>query len=145
MEFNMDKYYLYKEYYNYRINKIERINNKTVRMDYNTLIKKEDFEKEVVELTEKEVDDYKNLLTKLALKSPKTERKISDFRYEIGRLENSIQGLSEFVSVDIKTDELQETINNLKMELDNILHPIIEINNTRFKFKWVNDFEKVEG
>lgn len=140
----MDCYYLYENNSRYRINKIEKINKNTIRMDYNTLIDKKDFKDKVIQLSEKEIEDYKNLIIKTIEPSYDIKKRINDFVSEIELLERNVTDLSRFISVDVKVDDLQETINNLKNELDNIIHPVIEINNTRFKFKCVDDFEKVE-
>ena len=55
--YDMEDLYLYKSYGSYRIGQIEKVNEKTIRMDWDTKIPKDEFNK-VYKLTEEEASIY---------------------------------------------------------------------------------------
>lgn len=71
MELEIGKEYLVKEYSNWRILKLERINKHEYRFEYSVYIRKEDVDEKVIELNQDTVKTFKKLkmYTESALKA----------------------------------------------------------------------------
>lgn len=129
--YDMDALYLYNDGWQYRIGRIQKVNEKSLRMQYGTKVLKEDF-KDVHKLTEEE---RSSLNTELVKKLSKSISNIKDVISLVKSLKSSLLG-SELVCVDIT--KLQDKLDMLNDILADEIKPII-LNNEKYDF---NDFSE---
>lgn len=137
--YDMNSLYLYyNDWGNYEIGKIEKINDKSIRMEHDTKIKKEEFDK-VYKLTNEEIKIFrKELIKNLSTCVDEIKRML----YSVRELQSALD-TSEFACID--SDKLQEQLNLLNEKLSEELPKTFKINNEEFKFEdYGEDIEKVE-
>jgi hypothetical protein len=124
--YDLNALYLFNDGYGYRISRIEKVNEKSIRMEQGRKINKEDF-KHTYKLTEDEVKIFNRELIK----------KLSDSTYGIKKMISSICNLKDSLKdselVCVNTIKLQGTLD----ELNNLLEKEIEafkINNMKLNF-----------
>lgn len=125
--YDLDAYYLY-EHCGYNISKIEKINDKSIRMSRGHTIKKVDFDRLCYKLTNQEADLFKREAIK----------KLSDITYDIKKLNTEIclleKALINSRFVGIKTDELQAELNRLANYIKSLDLKPIEVGNKSIEF-----------
>lgn len=125
--YDMEDLYLYKSYGSYRIGQIEKVNEKTIRMDWDTKIPKDEFNK-VYKLTEEEASIYRGEL----IKKLSTVYREAQSMIETLNKTRVILRSSEFLALD--TDKLQSKIDELTHLIEQQLPSSITINGDEFKF-----------
>lgn len=125
--YNMEDLYLYKSYGSYRIGQIEKVNEKTIRMDWDTKIPKDEFDK-VYKLTEEEASIYRGEL----IKKLSTMYREAKSMIETLNKTRVILRSSEFLALD--TDKLQSKIDELTHLIEQQLPSSITINGDEFEF-----------
>ena len=125
--YDMEDLYLYKSYGSYRIGQIEKVNEKTIRMDWDTKIPKDEFDK-VYKLTEEEASIYRGEL----IKKLSTVYREAKSMIETLNKTRVILRSSEFLALD--TDKLQSKIDELTHLIDQQLPSNITINGDEFEF-----------
>lgn len=123
--YDMEALYLYNDDWQYRVGKIEKINDKSIRMQFNTKIKKENF-KSIHKLTDEEVKIFRKELIK---KLSNTTERIRNTLASINRLNSALQS-SNLVCVN--SDNLQKKLNSLSEILSKELPKVIKIDNKDF-------------
>lgn len=137
--YDMEGLYLYKSYSSYRIGQIEKVNEKTIRMDWDTRIPKDEFNK-VYKLTEEEASIYRGeLIKRLSV----IHREAKSMIETLNKIRVVLRS-SEFVAVD--TDKLQSKIDELTHLIEQQLPSRITINSDEFEFyDYTSDrLEKIE-
>lgn len=137
--YDMEDLYLYKSYSSYRIGQIEKVNEKTIRMDWDIKIPKDEFDK-VYKLTEEEANIYKGeLIKRLSVVHSEAKYMIET----LSKIKIVLRG-SEFVTLD--TDKLQSRIDEMTRLIEQQLPSCITINGDKFKFyNYTSDrLEKIE-
>ena len=137
--YNMEDLYLYKSYGSYRIGQIEKVNEKTIRMDWDTKIPKDEFDK-VYKLTEEEASIYRGEL----IKKLSTMYREAKSMIETLNKTRVILRSSEFLALD--TDKLQSKIDELTHLIEQQLPSSITINGDEFEFceHTADRLEKIE-
>lgn len=125
--YDMEDLYLYKSYGGYRIGQIEKVNEKTIRMDWDTKIPKDEFNK-VHKLTEEEASIYRGEL----IKKLSTVYREAKSMIETLNKTRVILRSSEFLALD--TDKLQSKIDELTHLIEQQLPSSITINGDEFEF-----------
>ena len=125
--YDMEGLYLYKDYSSYRIGQIEKVNEKTIRMGWDTRIPKDEFDK-VYKLTEEEASIYRGELIKRLSVMHREAKSMIETLNKIRVVLRS----SEFVTVD--TDKLQSKIDELTHLIEQQLPSGITINGDEFEF-----------
>lgn len=137
--YDMEALYLFKDHSSYRIGQIERVNEKTIRMGWDTKIPKDEFDK-VYKLTEEEANIYKGeLIKRLSVVHSEAKYMIET----LSKIKIVLRG-SEFVTLD--TDKLQSRIDEMTRLIEQQLPSSITINGDKFKFyNYTSDrLEKIE-
>lgn len=126
-----DNLYLYSlgYYGEYRVGKIRKINTKTVTMDCNVKIPKEDFEKHAYKLTDTEVAIYREEIIKCVSGSSKAIRKLN---YNL-HLMRELLNKNEYVTLD--RDKLQKDLEDAIKLLNLELNKAIKINDSSFQLQ----------
>lgn len=116
-QYDMDAVYLYNDGWQYRIGKIQKVNDKSIRMDYGTKIPKEVF-KDAYKLTEEELKIFNKEMVK----------KLSNSISEIKLMTTSIQNLKKALDFSelscIDSTKLQNKLDVLNTALEEELKPI---------------------
>ena len=129
--YDMDALYLYNDGWQYRVGKIQKVNEKSVKMDGAAKINKADF-KDVHKLTEEEIAIFNKEMIK------KLSHSISNIRemlVSIKHLKTSL-GTSEFACIN--TDKFQKKLDFLDETLAEEIKPL-EIGGKRFNFGQFNE------
>ena len=137
--YDMEGLYLYKSYSSYRIGQIEKVNEKTIRMDWDTRIPKDEFNK-VYKLTEEEASIYRGeLIKRLSV----IHREAKSMIETLNKIRVVLRS-SEFVALD--TDKLHSKIDELTHLIEQQLPSRITINSDEFEFyDYTSDrLEKIE-
>lgn len=124
--YDMKALYLYSDGYRYRIGKIVKVNEKTIRMDFGVRIDKDDFDN-IHKLTDSEVGVYTGELIN-AITSEM--RGVRDLTTDIRALKQSLN--MSFLSC-VNTEKLQARIDELEEQISKILPTVININNSRYQ------------
>ena len=137
--YDMEGLYLYKSYSGYRIGQIEKVNEKTMRMEWDTRIPKDEFNK-IYKLTEEEASIYRGeLIKRLSVIHRETKSMIET----LNKIRVVLRS-SEFVALD--TDKLHSKIDELTHLIEQQLPSRITINGDEFEFcDYTSDrLEKIE-
>lgn len=129
--YDMEALYLYNDGWQYRVGKIDKINDKSVRMEFGAKIKKEDFT-DVHKLTDEEIKIFNKEFIK------KLSSSISKMKDTVNLIDSLRKALkySELACVDTK--KLQEKLDILNETLVEELKPI-EIGGKKLNF---NDYSE---
>ena len=103
-DYDLDALYLYNNSCRYYIGRIEKVNEKSIRMEWNVKINKDDFNRLSYKLSEVEVKLYRKELIKRLAEIQKT---IDSLTRSINALEKSLT-YSDFV--DLNKDKLQKEL-----------------------------------
>ena len=124
---DMKSLYLYNDGYRYRVGRIVKVNEKSVRMEFGVRIDKDDFEN-IYKLSEEETKIYRGEL----IKALSTQiRNTKDFITDLKALKTSLR-LSYLSCVD--STKLKDRIDELENEISKALPTIMEINGHNYKF-----------
>lgn len=135
--YDMEAMYLYCDGWGYRIGKIQKVNDKSIRMDFGTKIPKEDF-KDVYKLSQEDIEIFNRGLIKKLSNSVSKIKEIVD----LIRVLRQALNLSEFSCVD--SSKLQEKLDLLSDVLSEELKPMI-LNNEKYDFKDYSErLDKIE-
>ena len=139
-EYDLDALYLYNNSYRYYIGKIEKVNEKSIRMEWNVKINKDDFNRLAYKLSEVEVKLYRKELIKRLAEIQKT---IDSLTRSINALEKSLT-YSDFV--DLNKDKLQKELDRVADLIAEKSEQCIQLNNEKYKLHGYIDKElkKVE-
>lgn len=136
--FDTEALYLYRVYgCRYRLGKIEKVNEKSIRMDYETLIPKKNFEKEVYQLTDTEMAKFFDL----AVKNIKTSTICSLLDKMTDRI-NTLDKVLKTVPYikEIDTDLIEKDLEEVREELNKLKNDCIDLNNTTFEVRFKGDY-----
>jgi hypothetical protein len=135
--YDMEAMYLYCDGWGYRIGKIQKVNDKSIRMDFGTKIPKEDF-KDVYKLSPEDIEIFNRGLIKKLSNSVSKIKEIVD----LIRVLRQALSLSEFSCVD--SSKLQDKLDLLSDVLSEELKPMI-LNNEKYDFKDYSErLDKIE-
>ena len=126
-EYDMDALYLYNDGWQYKIGQIEKVNDKSIRMDRNFKILKENFDKLTYKLTNEEIETFNKLMVK------KLSGSISDMRDMIDVIKGLKTALQSSELVCVDSSKLQNKLDVLNDALEEQLTPI-EIGGKKLKF-----------
>lgn len=128
-QLDLDALYLYSDSWGgYRVGKIVKVNDKTVRMENNVKIPKENLDR-IYKLSDEEIKSFNGEMVK----------RLSIHMCKIKEMKDTLVSLksllkcNEFIAVD--SVKIQEKLDLLNEELEKELPQVIDINNTKYKFK----------
>ena len=126
-EYDLNAYYLYDYGCFHRIGKIEKVNEKSIRMDNGIKILKEDFHK-AYKLNEEEEDIYRKELIK------KISNSIEDGKEFLSTLKKLKNALNMSSLVSINTEDLQKEIDRLTEVIKDAADKKFVIHNQEYEF-----------
>lgn len=135
-EYDMEALFLYKAGWQYCIGKIDKVNDKTLRLEGGTKIRKEDYDS-LYRLSPQEVKIYQHQLVK---KMASVNRQVEDMLNNINQIKIGLK-CSEFLCIN--SEKLQNQLDKLTVELITELPKEFKVNDKVFEVNYVQGLSEV--